>query len=134
MAGRARSICMASRQRRGPRPAPALAAERSRAVRRRAYVAAEARRNLSQKESDALETLEALLGRLEVAPFQSGNTLPDAARVLPEKDQPVLAAAICMRCAALVTGDRTHFSVLYGKTLAGVTIYSPRMLAEALLD
>jgi hypothetical protein len=97
-------------------------------------VAAEARRNLSQKESDALETLEALLGRLEVAPFQSGNPLPDAARVLPEKDQPVLAAAIRMRCAALVTGDRTHFSVLYGKTLAGVTIYSPRMLAEALLD
>jgi predicted nucleic acid-binding protein len=99
-----------------------------------AYVAAEARRNLSQKESEALETLEALLARIEVAPYQPSNPLPAAARVLPEKDQPVLAAAIRMRCAALVTGDRTHFSALYGKSVAGVTIYSPRMLAEALLD
>jgi predicted nucleic acid-binding protein len=89
-----------------------------------AYVAAEARRNLSHKESEALETLEALIARLEVASFQPGNSLPDAARVLPEKDQPVLAAAIRMRCAALVTGDRTHFSVLYGKSVALVTIYS----------
>ena len=99
-----------------------------------AYVVAEARRNLSQKESEALEALEALLARLEVASFQPGNPLPDAARALPEKDQPVLAAAIRMRCAALVTGDRTHFSALYGKSVAGVTIYSPRMLAEVLLD
>jgi hypothetical protein len=56
------------------------------------------------------------------------------ARVLPEKDQPVLAAAIRMRCAALVTGDRTHFSALYGKSVAGVTVYSRRMIAQALLD
>ena len=99
-----------------------------------AYVTAEARRNLSQKEPEALETFEVLLARLEVAPLQPGNPPPGAARVLPEKDQPVLSAAIRMDCAALVTGDRTHFSALYGKTLAGVTIYSPRMMADALLD
>jgi len=32
-----------------------------------------------------------------------------------------------------VTGDRTHFGALYGKTVAGVAIHSPRSLAEALL-
>ena len=98
-----------------------------------AYVTAEARRNLSRKESEALETFEALLARLDVAPLQPGNPLPDAARALPETDQPVLAAAIRLDGDALVTGDRTHFSALYGKTIAGVTIYSPRMIADALL-
>ncbi len=32
-----------------------------------------------------------------------------------------------------MTGDRTHFGALYGKAVAGVTIHSPRSLAEALL-
>jgi hypothetical protein len=45
----------------------------------------------------------------------------------------VLAAAIRLECDALVTGDRTHFGAFYGKTLGDVTIYSPRLLAEALV-
>jgi len=45
----------------------------------------------------------------------------------------VLAAAIRHGCAALVTGDRSHFGPLYGKTIRGVTIHSPRSIAEALL-
>jgi predicted nucleic acid-binding protein len=53
---------------------------------------------------------------------------------LPEKDRPVLAAAIHHRCDMLVTGDRTHFGQLYGKTIRGVTILSPAMLAEVALD
>jgi hypothetical protein len=32
---------------------------------------------------------------------------------LPDKDQPVLAAAIRLRCNVLVTGDRTHFGAGY---------------------
>jgi hypothetical protein len=36
-------------------------------------------------------------------------------------------------CEALVTGDRSHFGALYGKTVAGVAIHSPRSLAEAVL-
>ena len=51
---------------------------------------------------------------------------------LPDKDQPVLAAAIRLRCDVLVTGDRTQFGAGYGRTFDGVTIHSPRLLAEAL--
>jgi hypothetical protein len=41
--------------------------------------------------------------------------------------------AIHQGCTALVTGDRTHFGALYGRTIQGVTIYSPWSLADALL-
>ena len=45
----------------------------------------------------------------------------------------MLAAAIRLQCEAAMTGDRTHFGALYGKTLGRVTIYSPSLLAQALL-
>ena len=32
-----------------------------------------------------------------------------------------------------MTGDRSHFGAFYGKTLGGVTVHSPRSLAEMLL-
>ncbi len=54
-------------------------------------------------------------------------------KALPEKDRPVLVAAIHMRCVALVTGDKAHCGRFYGRALGGVTIHSPRSLAEALL-
>jgi hypothetical protein len=44
----------------------------------------------------------------------------------------VLAAAIRGGCAALVTGDRTHFGRWFGKTVGGVTIHSPRSLHDRL--
>ena len=97
------------------------------------FVAEEARRNLAAKAPQAIPYLESLLSRLRLAAAQPPDAELDAKLPLPEKDRPVLAAAIHQRCAALVTGDRTHFGRLYGKTLRGVTIYSPRSLAEALL-
>ena len=97
------------------------------------FVAEEARRNLVAKAPQALGYLESLLSRLRLAGAQPADAGLDAELPLPEKDRPVLAAAIHHGCAALVTGDRAHFGRLYGKTLRGVTIYSPRSLAEALL-
>lgn len=99
-----------------------------------AYVVAEARRNLAVKGPDALDVLEALLSHLRVASASQGNALP-AALVdwLPEKDRPVLAAAIRLGCDALVTGDRAHFGAGFGQTFGGVTIHSPRTLAERIL-
>ena len=95
-------------------------------------MAEEARRNLAAKAPAALAALEALLARIDVAGVQLAAH-PEAALELPEKDRPVLAAAMRLGCEALVTGDRTHFGAVYGKVLGGVTIHSPRSLAEMLL-
>lgn len=96
------------------------------------YVTEEARRNLAAKAPGSLEDLEALLPRLRTEAAQHADAALEATLPLPEKDRPVLAAAIRHGCAALVTGDRSHFGALYGKTLHGVTIHSPRSLAQAL--
>lgn len=98
-----------------------------------AYVVAEARRNLATKGPEALEVFEALLSHLHVAPASHGGAAAALVDWLPEKDRPVLAAAIRLRCDALVTGDRTHFGAGYGRVFGGVTVYSPRTLAEIIL-
>ena len=96
------------------------------------YVLEEARRNLERKGPAALVRLGEIIGDVEVTAFRPPGRLPAAAGALPAKDAPVLAAAIRLRCDALVTGDRTHFGPLFGRSISGVTIYSPRMLVEAL--
>lgn len=98
-----------------------------------AYVVAEARRNLAAKGPGSLEVLAALLEHLRLAPAAPGGAPASVAGWLPEKDRPVLAAAIRIGCDALVTGDRTHFGPGYGRSFGGVTIHSPRTLAEVLL-
>ncbi|HYD47323.1 MAG TPA: PIN domain-containing protein [Terriglobales bacterium] len=95
------------------------------------YVAEEARRNLSAKAAGTGDALDENLDQVTVAVFVPGHH-PPSTHVLPEKDRPVLAAAIRLKCDVLVTGDRSHFGQLYGKTIDGVTIHSPRSLAESL--
>lgn len=92
-----------------------------------AFVIEEARRNLAAKSATAVLELERLLETMERLPTQPALF---AAIPLPEKDQPVLAAAIRGGCDALVTGDRTHFGALYGTAFQGVAIHSPVSLAE----
>ncbi len=94
------------------------------------FVVAEARRNLARKGEDAAVELDALVGRLHRAAAQSPARESEHAAWLPDKDRPVLAAAIRLRCDALVTGDRTHFGAGCGRTFGGVTIHSPRSIAE----
>ena len=97
------------------------------------YVVEEARRNLIAKAPVGVPVLATLLARIHLAPAQPHAAALAVPLPVPEKDRPVLAAAIRLQCEALVTGDRTHFGALYGKTLGGVTIYSPSLLAQALL-
>jgi predicted nucleic acid-binding protein len=98
-----------------------------------AYVVAEAQRNLLAKGPEALRVLDALLPHLKLATAAPPGSVPGHELAwLPEKDQPVLAAAIRLRCDVLVTGDRTHFGAGYGRTFGGVTVHSPRSLAEQL--
>ena len=93
------------------------------------YVEAEARRNLEVKAPKSVIALEGLLAECHSAPFRPATPEIDKALVaLPEKDRPVLAAAIRLECDVLVTGDRMHFGALFGKRLQGVRICSPAML------
>jgi hypothetical protein len=90
-----------------------------------AYVVEEARRNLAAKAPDGLVTLNTLLPTLRIGPAQLPDAVLASSVSLPEKDLPVLQSAIRLGCGALVTGDRTHFGALYGKTVQGVIIHSP---------
>lgn len=97
------------------------------------YVVTEVRRNLAAKGPEALVALDALLAQVQVAAARAPSAAMKEADWLPEKDRPVLYAAMRLKCRALVTGDRTHFGAGYGRSFGGVTIHSPRSLAEALL-
>lgn len=97
-----------------------------------AFVVEEARRNLATKFPEALGRLEAVLEETQLLPTSARAALPaEVGTLLPEKDRPVLAAAIRAGCDVLVTGDRTHFGSLYGKTVSGVTVHSPSSLAAS---
>jgi hypothetical protein len=98
-----------------------------------AYVFEEARRNLAAKTPDSLPVLDAMVARIKIGGLRAGGTSLPETLVLPEKDRPVLAAAIYHHCDILVTGDRTHFGALYGKTIRGVRVMSPAVLAEEVL-
>ena len=86
----------------------------------------EARRNLAACRPDRLALLDELCQRVAVAPEAEG--LPPALDdvELPDKDRPILAAAIAAGCTHLLTGDRRHFGRLYGRRVAGVLILTPR--------
>jgi uncharacterized protein len=95
------------------------------------YVVSEARRNLVAKaDTNSIARLNNWLSNVEVSSARIASTDIVDTAWLPEKDRPVLAAAIRMRCDVLVTGDVTHFGAGFGKKYSGVTIYSPRMLYD----
>ena len=97
-----------------------------------AYVTAEARRNIAIKADAASQRyLEALLNAIETAtayPQMQDDQFAHLVGWLPEKDRPVLRAAIASRCDALVTGDRKDFGSGFGRSFGGVVIYAPAQL------
>ena len=97
------------------------------------FVIEEARRNLEAKNPSALLDLDSLLSAMERLRTRRPDADLLASIPLPEKDQPVLAAAVRGGCDTLITGDRTHFGPLYGTVFQGVIVYSPAQAAEALL-
>jgi uncharacterized protein len=97
------------------------------------YVLEEARRNLEIKFPSALPALESLTKKLDVVRAHAADQAVAVKLPLPDKDRPVLLGAIAARCQALVTGDQTHFGSLFGQSIGGVAIHSPRSLAEKIL-
>lgn len=92
------------------------------------YAAEEARRNLNNKKSDVLPTFETLLAQCEIVGAIA--TLPVEIAL---KDTPILGGAIAGSATYLLTGDKQDFGVLWGKTIQGVKIVSPQMLADELV-
>ena len=81
------------------------------------YVVDEAQRNLSSvSQQDRLTEL--LLDVILVSDVDP--SLPCMAK-LPDKDRPVLLAAIQSKATFLLTGDLRHFGKYRGKTFQGVT-------------
>lgn len=87
------------------------------------YAVAEVQRNI-QAEGQ-LERLEKLLSQVEVRALPPSTMMPAELPELPEKDRPILLAAIAAKATHLITSDFTHFGPLYGKTVEGVLILPP---------
>ncbi|MEP6600520.1 MAG: PIN domain-containing protein [Nitrospirota bacterium] len=87
------------------------------------YAVEEARRNLDTEEQ--IKDLDAFLQNIEVASAAPEDRPIALARKLPDKDRPILLAAIAARATHLLTGDYKHFGPLYGKAIEGVLILPP---------
>ena len=70
--------------------------------------------------------MEELLGSVEIVPTAAPPDHPlFSALELPDKDRPILLAAIGVGATHLLTGDFRHFGPLYGKKIEEVLILSP---------
>jgi uncharacterized protein len=86
------------------------------------YAIEEANRNL--EDGDARRRFHALLGAVEIVPDVAGADLPKGV-ILPEKDHPILLAAIAAGSTHLFTGDRAHFGQYFERRVLGVMIQRP---------
>lgn len=86
------------------------------------YVIEEAKRNLDRREQ--LDALNRLLSEVRVVP-EADPTIP-CPIPLPEKDRPVLLAALSCKADYLITGDVTHFGKYFGKRIRRLRICTPR--------
>ena len=95
----------------------------------------EARRNIARKRPERQFALGRLMKRMPVGrePDQTHIVLAQAYG-LPDKDIPILAAAISQRVDLLVTGDRRDFGHLYGSSPGGVEIIGLPAAITRLLD
>ena len=90
-----------------------------------AFALEEAQRNLLAYSPESLARLGQLASELEVvAEASQGGDLP-ADVDLPDKDRPILAAAIAVGCTHLLTGDARHFRALYTRKIEGVLVLTP---------
>ena len=85
------------------------------------YALQEARINLTGE--DQWTRLTELSESLHL--FEAGLRPLPRGIVLPEKDVPILLAAIEAEATHLLTGDVRHFRAYFGRKLAGITIMPP---------
>jgi predicted nucleic acid-binding protein len=85
------------------------------------YALEEARINLADEEQQARLIALSKLTHL----FEAGSALLPRGISLPEKDTPILLAAIAADASHLLTGDVRHFGRYFGKKIEGIAIVLP---------
>lgn len=94
----------------------------------------EARRNVARKHPAKTADLEQLIARIAICREATSDEVHWARSAgLPDKDAPILAAAVQAKANILVTGDRADFGSLYGRNLRGLEILPPRTALERIL-
>ena len=73
-----------------------------------------------EHQQGALQKLSGFLKLFEAADFPLPRGIS-----LPDKDSPILLAAIGGRATHLLTGDVQHFGAYFGKKVEGVLIMPP---------
>jgi predicted nucleic acid-binding protein len=86
------------------------------------YAVEEARRNLDT--ADRRSRLETLIAAIRIESEAPHVPLPRRVR-LPEKDVPILRAAMAAGATHLLTGDLRDFGHLLGRRVGGVKIQTP---------
>lgn len=86
------------------------------------YALEEARGNLADEKQQAL--LETLSQSINL--FEAGTGELSAGISLPDKDVPILLAAIAAKATHLITGDEPHFGAYFHRTIQGILVLSPR--------
>ncbi|CAK0759359.1 conserved hypothetical protein [Gammaproteobacteria bacterium] len=86
------------------------------------YAFQEAERNLEYIEQH--QRLALLIEKVEIVPEGSNDDLPHDV-MIPEKDRPILLAAIYAGATHLLTGDKKHFGLWYKQCVNGVQILRP---------
>jgi len=87
------------------------------------FAAEEATRNLSTDAGRG--RLNELLDKMIVVDEPLSRPALPPGIVLPEKDVPILMAALQASATQLLTGDKRHFGPLFGKSVGGVLILPP---------
>jgi len=82
------------------------------------YVIEEAKRNLSTAKQ--LQKLDEYLSIVQTVPEVDPTVV--CPLDLPDKDRPVIMAAIGAKAGYFITGDITHFGKYFGQTIMGVSI------------
>ena len=99
-----------------------------------AFAIEEGRRNIASKRPDRTAAYERLAADLDASRAPSNEHLAIARQVeLPPKEVPILAAALAARAGLLVTGDRTHFGHLFGRSLGHLVVHRPTDALSAIL-
>lgn len=85
------------------------------------YALAEAKINLTEStQVQRLEKLAMVLELFDAALYELPGEI-----YLPDKDAPILLAAVEARATHLLTGDIRHFGAYFGKKICGILIVPP---------